>query len=278
MKINIDVDAILRSRGMGSDAKTQRFIANEVANLSDDYVPFQSGTLKNTRIIANDGSSITYRGPYAHYHWVGEIYGPNIPLGDEGFFSRAPKKPTGAPDGVRRRPDAGAEVDGADDGKPKSRSDETNCRICGRKSKMTNIEAVRKWLRTYESLSSGRLGVDFLPEKAQTYSVDSVPGPEIVKRYLDGSAVKQFDFVLASREFFGDSIGQNADNLQWYEEFSAWVAQQNRRPKHLPELMPGRRAQKVEVTTSGYPFQMTSEGKARYQIQLKMTYFEKGAR
>ena len=47
---------------------------------------------------------------------------------------------------------------------------------------MTNIEAVRKWLRTYESLSSGRLGVDFLPEKAQTYSVDSVPGPEIVKR------------------------------------------------------------------------------------------------
>ena len=69
---------------------------------------------------------------------------------------------------------------------------------------MTNIEAVRKWLRTYESLSSGRLGVDFLPEKAQTYSVDSVPGPEIVKRYLDGSAVKQFDFVLASREFFGD--------------------------------------------------------------------------
>ena len=65
MKINIDVDAILRSRGMGSDAKTQRFIANEVANLSDDYVPFQSGTLKNTRIIANDGSSIPYRGPYA---------------------------------------------------------------------------------------------------------------------------------------------------------------------------------------------------------------------
>ena len=46
MKINIDVDAILRSRGMGSDAKIQRFIANEVTNLSDDYVPFQSGTLK----------------------------------------------------------------------------------------------------------------------------------------------------------------------------------------------------------------------------------------
>ena len=143
---------------------------------------------------------------------------------------------------------------------------------------MMNIEAVRTWLRTYEPLSSGRLGVDFLPEEAQTYSVDSVPGREIVKQYLDGSTIKQFDFVLASREFFGDSIGQNADNLQWYEDFSAWVARQNRRPKNLPKLAQDRQAQKVEVTTSGYPFQMTSEGKARYQIQLKMTYFEKGAR
>lgn len=143
---------------------------------------------------------------------------------------------------------------------------------------ITNIEAVREWLRTYEPLSSGRLGVDFLPEKAQTYSVDSVPGPEIIKQYLDGSAVKQFDFVLASREFFGDSIGQNADNLQWYEEFSGWVKRQNRRPKNLPRLSGRRQAQSVEVSTSGYPFQMSAEGKARYQIQLKMTYFEKGER
>ena len=35
----------------------------------------------------------------------------------------------------------------------------------GGKAKMMNIEAVRKWLRTYESLSSGRLGVDFLPKR-----------------------------------------------------------------------------------------------------------------
>lgn len=143
---------------------------------------------------------------------------------------------------------------------------------------ITNIEAVREWLRTYEPLSSGRLGVDFLPEEAQTYSVDSVPGPEMIKQYLDGSAVKQFDFVLASREFFGDSIGQNEDNLQWYEEFSAWVRQQNRRPRHLPQLADRRTAQKVEVSTSGYPYQMSQDGKARYQIQLKMTYFEKGER
>lgn len=143
---------------------------------------------------------------------------------------------------------------------------------------MTNIDAVRDWLRTYPPLASGRLGVDYLPEEAQTYSVDSVPGPEVVKRYLDGSAIRQFDFVLASREFYGDQIAQNADNLDWYEAFSDWVKTQNRRPKHLPELEGNRTARAVEVTTSGYPFQVSDDGRARYQIQLKLTYFERGTR
>lgn len=143
---------------------------------------------------------------------------------------------------------------------------------------MTNMEAVRAWLRTYPPLQSGRLGVDFLPEQAKSWSVYSVPGPEIVKRYLDGSAIRQFDFILASRFFSGDQITQNTDNLEWYEEFSAWVRQQNQRPKHLPQLEEGRTAQRVQVTTSGYPFQIAESGIARYQIQLKMTYFERGAR
>lgn len=143
---------------------------------------------------------------------------------------------------------------------------------------MTNMEAVRAWLRTYPPLKTGRLGVDFLPEQAKSWSVYSVPGPENVKQYLDGSAVRQFDFILASRFFSGDQITQNTDNLEWYEDFSAWVRQQNQRQKHLPQLSAGRTAQRVQVTTSGYPFQMAENGMARYQIQLKMTYYEKGTR
>ena len=142
----------------------------------------------------------------------------------------------------------------------------------------TIIEAIRGWLRSYPPLADGRLGVDCLPEEAKTYSIDAIPGPEIVKQYLDGSTVKQFDFVLASRVFWGDQIIQNTDNLEWYENFSVWVKQQNQKPKHLPELGEYRTAQKIEVTTSGYLFQVSEDGKARYQIQLKLTYYEKGER
>jgi len=142
---------------------------------------------------------------------------------------------------------------------------------------MTIIEALRNWLRTYEPLSAGRLAVDFLPKQAQTYSVDSVPCKEEVKRYLDGSSKRQFLFVLSSREFKGEDIGQNVDNLTFYEGFSNWVLQQGR-ARRLPNLGDGRRARKIEVTTSGYPFQVDEHGTARYQIQLRLEYFQKGTR
>lgn len=142
---------------------------------------------------------------------------------------------------------------------------------------MTIIEALRGWLRTYPPLSKGRLAVDFLPKQAQTYSVDSVPCKEEVRRYLDGSSLRQFLFTLSSREFKGEDIGQNVDNLAFYEGFSTWVMEQNR-ARRFPQLGEGRTARKIEVTTSGYPFQVDDHGTARYQIQLRLEYFQKGKR
>lgn len=142
---------------------------------------------------------------------------------------------------------------------------------------MTIIESVRAWLKGYPGLRDGRLNVDFLPEKARSWSVDVVPCKETVKPYLDGSAVKQFLFVLASRDFHGADLKQNTGNLAFYEDFARWVEAQSRR-RALPALDQGRAAQRVEVTTSGYPFLVDEHGTARYQIQLKLTYFEKGMR
>lgn len=142
---------------------------------------------------------------------------------------------------------------------------------------MTIMEAVRSWLRTYEPLSTGRLAIDFLPKQARTYSVDIVPCKEEIKRYMDGSSLRQLLFVLSSRNFKGEDIKQNADNLAFYEAFAAWVLQQNQ-TKNLPELADGQTARKIEVTTSGYPFQVDENGTARYQIQLRLEYFQKGTR
>lgn len=84
VKTNISPASILRARGLGDSGRARVFLANEVARLSDPYVPMQQGTLKNTRQIAGDGRTITYSQPYAHYQYFGEV-----------MAGRAPKHYTG---------------------------------------------------------------------------------------------------------------------------------------------------------------------------------------
>ncbi|MFQ7774274.1 MAG: chloramphenicol resistance protein [Anaerotignum faecicola] len=138
---------------------------------------------------------------------------------------------------------------------------------------MKNImEEVRKFLRTYPPLAEGKLHVDFLPEEAQSYSVEAVPAKEIVRSYVDGSTVRQFLFVVASREFFGDKTRQQLDNLSFYGDFSEWLREQTMAGK-LPNLGEGRKVMLMEATTSGYA--MAAEASmARYQIQCRMEFFQ----
>lgn len=139
---------------------------------------------------------------------------------------------------------------------------------------MTIIEGVRAWLKTYEGLADGRLSVDFLPEDAKSYSVDSVPTTEIVKLYLDGSSVRQFLFCISSREFFSDNIAQNVDNLAFYEGLAAWLERKNRL-RQFPSIGDDRTVRSVEISSTAYPFIVDEHGTARYQLQLRLTYYQK---
>lgn len=139
---------------------------------------------------------------------------------------------------------------------------------------MTTIESVRKFVETYPALAGSKLNVDFLPPKAAAFSVDVVPVKSVVKSYLDGSTLRQFLFVLASRAYWGPDIRQQVDNLCFFEDFEEWLDAQNR-ARNFPDLGEGRTARKLEVVTSGYAFAPDAD-MARYQIQCKLTYFQKG--
>ncbi len=139
---------------------------------------------------------------------------------------------------------------------------------------MTVMQCVQKWLKTYKGLS-GRLDVDFLDEEADTYSVDTIPCEEVIKRYKDGGKVKQFQFAVSSRRFYEQNIKQNLSNLQFFEDLSYWIEEKASK-KELPSMDKGRTAQKIVVTSTAYPFVVSEDGKARYQIQLRLEYFQKG--
>ena len=64
IKLQIDpADQILLKRNVSQNGKGQKFFTHEVKRLSDPYVPFQTGTLKNT--AQELVTRIEYGQPYA---------------------------------------------------------------------------------------------------------------------------------------------------------------------------------------------------------------------
>ena len=140
---------------------------------------------------------------------------------------------------------------------------------------MTVMESVQKWLKKYSGLS-GRLDVDFLDEDADTYSVDTIPCEEVLKRYKDGGTLKQFQFAVSSRRYYEQNIKNNLSNLQFFEDLTAWV-ESKARSRELPTMDKGRQPLKIVVTSTAYPFIVSEDGKARYQIQLRLEYYQEGS-
>lgn len=136
---------------------------------------------------------------------------------------------------------------------------------------MTVIESIRTWLKGYSGLS-GRLDVDFLSEDADTYSLDTIPTEEVIKQYHDGGKVKQYLFAVSSRRYYDQNIAQNIDNLEFFEKLTEWVEAKAKR-RELPVMAEGKTAQKIVVTSNAYPFIVTEDGKARYQIQMRLEYY-----
>lgn len=140
---------------------------------------------------------------------------------------------------------------------------------------MTVMQSVQKWLKTYSGLS-GRLDVDFLDEDIDTYSIDTIPCEEVLKRYKDGGKLKQFQFAVSSRRAYEQNIKNNLSNLQFFEDLTTWV-ENKARSRQLPAMDKGRTAQKIVVTSTAYPFIVSEDGKARYQIQMRLEYYQKGS-
>lgn len=97
VKVSVDINTaeIMRLRGLGGDHRAQQHLASEVKRLSDPYVPKQSGHLKNSAVVAPDGSALTYQGPYAHYQYKGDVMAGRAPkqyTGDKLQHSGAPMR------------------------------------------------------------------------------------------------------------------------------------------------------------------------------------------
>lgn len=138
---------------------------------------------------------------------------------------------------------------------------------------MTIIEHLQKYFLEFPRLQGERLDIDCPRSKEGSYSIDSEPG-DIAQRYLDGSTVRRFPFTISGRMYYGSDIANQAENLAFFEELEAWLAEKEQF-LDLPDLGEKRTARKLEVLSSAYPFLVDeNEESARYQIQLRLTYLQ----
>lgn len=137
-------------------------------------------------------------------------------------------------------------------------------------AKDTIIKSIREFFETCPVIQD-RITLENLGGNTPEYCVETTPCNPIVKAYVDGSAKKQYLFVFAGREIFGDDI-DNLTNSEFYDSVANWVEQQDNKG-NLPVLQGGLEPQRLQILTNGYVYD-SDETKARYQIQCKLTYYK----
>ena len=105
--VNVDVHDLLAQFGLEEGGIVQQVIDKSVIDYCMPYVPHDTGTLETSpyAVTVIGSGEVVYPGPYAHYMYYGEVYGPNIPVfiddsGEPAYFFSPPgekKHPTGKP-------------------------------------------------------------------------------------------------------------------------------------------------------------------------------------
>lgn len=136
----------------------------------------------------------------------------------------------------------------------------------------TIIHSLWDYFLTCPLMGDKKINIDFLPEKSLEYSIDTTPATEIVKRYVDGSSVRQYLFVIRSVQDYGSDVLQNIANSGFFESLSNWLEEQTRN-KNFPILPSGKEPQKIEAQSTGYLF-VSGPDTGKYQIQCRLQYFQ----
>lgn len=132
------------------------------------------------------------------------------------------------------------------------------------------IESLRDYFLKCDLLNGGKINIDFLGEKPE-YSIDPLPADPVLKRYVDGGQVRQFQFAFTSKEYFDGDARTGIENSGFYQDLADWVESNNE--KNILPVMGNAKHEpvQVEIMTSGYLFDMDAEF-ARYQIQCRLIY------
>lgn len=93
--------------------------------------------------------------------------------------------------------------------------------------KRSKMQLIKEWIEKCSLLNGGKINVDYLKDKPQSYSIDQTPVNPVVKKYTDGGKVKQIAFDFSVQAPISSKAIVNLANSKFCEDFMKWVEDQN---------------------------------------------------
>ena len=136
------------------------------------------------------------------------------------------------------------------------------------------IEAIREYIGNLSCMSTfaNAINVNYLSDDDDSFSIEEVPCNPVIKKYVDGSSIRQYQFIFTSKEPYSEEILQNIDNSTFYEDFANEIEKKNNN-SIFPPIGEGLKAKSIEVISNPYCVRVT-EDKAIYQINLNLKYYK----
>lgn len=134
------------------------------------------------------------------------------------------------------------------------------------------IEGITNFFLQCPLLQDGVFRVDALGDAAVEYTIETGIFSPVVRTFVNGDTERIYQFNFGSREFYSMDRIQNIENSAFYEQFAAWVEEQNWN-ENFPEMPEKCTPQELTVLSPGYLYDATMKS-ARYQIQLQLEYYK----
>ena len=139
---------------------------------------------------------------------------------------------------------------------------------------MKIIEAIREYISNLDCMATfeNAINGNYLDGENDSVSIEEVPCNPIIKKYLDGSTLRQYQFVFCSREPYGAEVLQQIENSTFYEDFANEIEEKNN--NDILPTIDNMEAMSLEITSNAYTVSVT-EDTAMYQINLNLKYYKK---
>ena len=131
----------------------------------------------------------------------------------------------------------------------------------------SKIELIKEFIETCPLLKNGKVNVDYIKDKPQSYSIDETPVNPILQNYADGGRQIQIQFDFSVQANF--SVLENIKNSKFCDDFTNWIYEQDK-IGNLPKI---EGINWIKCTGRGTILQ-TTETTAIYVIPMQVVYEE----